>query len=123
MKRWIAIAVLLTVALSSWAFGFQVRISAPSGGVLVFAPEEQVAAKSARGMLLETGISEQVFHFNEEYLVLLIQLSEPGRLIVEVVYLDENDQPLENRRPARFVAEGTFVGLRVRHPFWVDDGV
>jgi len=123
MKRSLLCVLLLLLAFSAWGHGYKITIDAQVPYKLYFADEaglrEDTEPDSRIGGV---GVSVWIYHEDAEYMVLLIAIAEPALIRIDLAYLDSEDRPLAGK-PVRLSIEGTFGGLRVKHPCWCPAGV
>ncbi len=116
----VVLALLMVCVAVSWGYGYKVTIQTAGPCEIFFVDESALESVSEhdRRALAEAGEAELFYRSDAEYMILLIDIAEPGALVrVEIAYLDGEDKPLESR-PVKFVVEGLFGGLRVKHPLW-----
>ena len=121
MKRAIlALAVLACLTAAAWGYGYKLTIEA-QGPYKIYFEDETALSEETEGQVFGPGENELIFRSDAEYMVLLIALPAAALVRIEITYLNEEDQPLPGK-PEKFVVEGTFGGVRVRHPHWMPKG-
>lgn len=121
MRRFFLGMLLFLCTGLLWAYGYRLTIESTQTYELYFTGED-VLNETTEGRQYPAGIQELVFHEDAEYLVLLLNLPTPGMIRVDLVFLDAQDLPLGGK-PIRFILDGTFGGMRVKHPSWIGLGV